>query len=100
MWEAGSAAFGAVDARSDIDLQAVVEDGAVPATVELVERALGAIAPIDVRYELPQPAWHGHWQCFYRLAGSPPDLFVDLVLIEKSNPRRFVEREIHGEPRI
>jgi hypothetical protein len=68
--------------------------------VATIERALSALAPIEVRYELPQPAWHGHWQCFYRIAGTSPHLFIDVVLMERSNPRRFVEREIHGEPRI
>lgn len=97
-WEAGSAAMGTADQWSDLDLQVVVTDGQVEATRQLVEAALTGIAPIDLKFEVPQPSWHGHWQAFYRLQGVDPLLLIDLVIMEEKTPGRFLEPEIHGKP--
>ena len=96
MWEGGAAAFGRVDAWSDIDLQLDVDDEHSAAAAEAAEQALAGLAPLALKYVLPQPAWHGHWQSFYRLAGASEFLLVDLVVIRHSNPRKFLEADIHG----
>jgi hypothetical protein len=48
---------------------------------------------------MPEPAWHGHRQRFYRVADVPETLLVDVALRERgSTAPRFDERETHGEP--
>ncbi len=98
MWEAGAAAFDRVDEWSDLDLQVDAADGTVPETVAAIEDALQALAPFDLRYELPQPSWHGHWQAFYHVEGSSPFHIIDLVVMENSSPNKFLQAEIHGQP--
>jgi hypothetical protein len=98
MWEGGAASFDRVDEWSDIDLQIDVEDDHVSDTLEVVERTLLSLSPIDMKYELPQPAWHGHAQTFYRLQNASPFLLIDLVVMRHSSANKFLEPEIHGEP--
>ncbi len=38
---------------------------------DIVERALESVSPIALRFEVPQPTWHGHYQAFYRLRAVP-----------------------------
>jgi hypothetical protein len=96
-WEAGSSATGRRDQWSDLDLQVLVKDGATQAVAGRVEAAMTALAPIDLRFSVPQPAWHGHWQTFYHLEGAPPELQVDLLILEESKGNRFLEPELHGK---
>lgn len=97
-WEAGSRATGRADDMSDLDLQVLVTDGTVDETVQRLEAVLAELGPVNLRYEVPQPSWHGAWQAFYRLEGLSPLLMVDLVILEEKNPNRFLEPEIHGTP--
>jgi hypothetical protein len=97
MWQGGSAAFGRVDEWSDIDLQVDVADEHAEEILPLVERTLAALSPIDLKFELPQPAWHGHLQTFYRLGRAGRYLLVDFVVIKHSSPLKFLEEEIHGQ---
>lgn len=98
LFEAGSAAFGRDDVLSDIDLTADVDEGRDDDAFAAVEAALTALAPIEIRWIIPTPAWHGMAQRFYRLAGAPPHLMVDLTLRPADKPELFAERELHGEP--
>lgn len=98
LWEQGSAAMGRADELSDLDLNLLVTDGQVAAGWEVVERALRRVAPIELRYELAQPTWHGNWQAFYRLEGTSPFLLIDLCVLEVSTKSRFLEPEMHGKP--
>jgi len=97
VWEGGSAAFGADDALSDMDLVAVVADDAVAATFGAVEAALDALSPVELRYEVPGHV--GFSQVFYRLRDAGEFLVVDLVLIRRSDPLVFREIELHGRGR-
>ncbi len=97
MWEGGAAAFGRVDQWSDIDVQVICDDDSVPDVFERVEKALVDLSPIDLKYRIPEPTWHGHSQAFYRLADAGPFLLLDFVVMKKSSERRLREREIHGE---
>ena len=63
-----------------------------------VDRALAGLGPIAARRRLPEPTWHGHSQVFCRLANAPEHLVVDLVVLRRSVPERFLERERHGVP--
>jgi len=96
MWEGGAAALGRVDVYSDIDLQLAVDDPQVDAIWPAIESALAAISPIEIKYELPRPTWHGHAQAFYRLRDASPYLLLDLVVMKASAEEKFLTPEIHG----
>lgn len=101
MWLAGSSAMGASDELSDIDMILDVADGRHGDTFAAAEAALESLGRIAIRLEVPEPAWHGHSQRFYRLEGCPEHLMVDLVIMQRSSTApRFSEREIHGQPVI
>ncbi len=63
-------------------------------------RAVQALSPIELKYELPQPTWHGHAQAFYRLRDASEFLLLDLVVIKHSNPNKFLQPEVHGSPLV
>jgi hypothetical protein len=96
MWQAGAIAFDRVDQWSDIDLQIDVDDDHVEETFAIVEKTLESLSPIDLKYRLPEPTWHGHSQAFYRLRGASPYLLLDLSVSRKSNPNKFIQPGIHG----
>ncbi len=107
MWEGGSAAWGRADQWSDLDLQLLVRDNneqntavqdtAVQNTIEAVDAVLQSSFGIELRFEVPQPTWHGHAQVFYRLRQTSEFLLVDLAVIKQSSPNQFNERQRHGE---
>ena len=96
MWEGGAASFGRIDEWSDLDLQVAADDEHVGEIFPIVEHALASLSPIDLKYELPQPAWHGHAQTFYRLRDASPYLMIDFVAMKASAPEKFLQSEIHG----
>ena len=98
MWEGGAAAFDRVDEWSDIDLQFDVDDERVEDTFLAVDAALAALSPIDLRYRLPDPTWHGHSQVFYRMVDASPFLLLDLSVSKRSSTDKFLQREVHGNP--
>lgn len=97
MWEGGAAAFDRVDTWSDIDLQIAVDDERVADAVKMLEQAL---PPIDLRYEIPQPTWHGFWQTFYRFQDASPFLLLDMVVMKTSAQEKFLTLDIHGQARV
>jgi len=99
MWLGGSQAFGEDDEYSDIDIQVDCADGRQDEVFAAVESALGNLSPIELKWRLPEPAWHGHSQALYRLENTPEWLLIDLVVMQRSSEApRLDEREIHGEP--
>ncbi len=98
MWEAGAKAFNRVDEWSDIDLQIDVKDGFEERTFEIFEETLKSLSPIELRFVLPKPTWHGHEQAFYKLKNASEFLLIDFVLMTASNKSKFLEPEIHGKP--
>jgi len=100
LWEGGSAAFDRVDQYSDIDLQIDVADACVEHTFEAVEAALLKISPIKDKFRIPEPTWHGHSQCFYKLRDARDYLQIDCAIIKTSSTDKFVQRELHGEPSV
>lgn len=100
-WLGGSDAFGRSDELSDVDLQVDVDDGRVAATFGAIEAALAAASPIVARLVMPMPTWHGHAQRFYRLRDTAEYTAVDVVVFERSDPRRYYNQaERHGRPLV
>jgi len=100
LWEGGAQAFDRVDKWSDIDICVSAEDERVLECFPLVERALETIAPIKLKHEIKQTLSPGYVQAFYRLAGTPDCLLVDLAVFKASWPDKLLEPEIHGTARF
>lgn len=96
MWQGGAAAFGRVDEWSDIDLQVDVDDERVADVVATAEQTLRSLSPVEIKFEVPQPTWHGHWQAFYRLRDTSEFLLLDFVVMKHNNPNKFLQPETHG----
>jgi hypothetical protein len=94
----GSIAFDRLDSLSDIDLVLDVTPERVESVWDAIDRTLEGMAPLDYRYEIPQPTWHGHEQRFFHLAGTPQHLLVDVVIMKTGQEPRFDEVERHGNP--
>lgn len=97
-WLGGSDASGRVDELSDIDLQLIAEDATVERCFDDLHRFVEELAPIAVRYRLPEPTWHGFAQEFLRLERCDPNHVIDFLVIPASTPpeRRMLEPERHG----
>ena len=96
LWEGGSTAFARNDLWSDVDLQCEVDDDQVAATFAAVEAALARIAEISLCFKVPEPAWHGHSQRFYRFANAAPWLMLDFCVMKRGSAHKFNEPDIHG----
>lgn len=99
-WEGGSAAFGRADDLSDLDLQLIVKEDQVEAVVARIEELLAEHLPVSLRYEIPQPAWHGMWQAFYQFSAAPPTFMLDMCIAKEGQELTLTEVERHGEPII
>jgi predicted nucleotidyltransferase len=97
-WEAGSASFQRADQWSDIDLYVVSDDDQVESTLRILESAGARLAEFDLQFRIPEPAWHGHSQVFWRLKNTSPFLFLDIVVMKSSSPDKFLQYAIHGKP--
>ena len=97
MWEGGAAAFRRLDEWSDVDLYIVAADDRVPETFRAVEEALTRLSPIRQKYEPAWPPESGIAQAFYRLERASEYLLVDLAVLKRSAPDKYLEPELHGE---
>ena len=90
-WEGGSAAFGALDRYSDIDLTFLVDDE-VPFELLYVtlEKALNAVSPITVSH----PVTLGR---YYKVKDGGEFLFIDIVFLRAGEPDHCLEAERHGQ---
>jgi predicted nucleotidyltransferase len=100
VWRAGAAAFERVDEWSDIDLMIVVQDEQVEQTLEVIDVVLRRLAPLELRYRLPQPTWHRHEQVFYRLEGAGPFKMLDIAVMKESSEEKFLQPEVHGQAQV
>jgi hypothetical protein len=96
MWEGGAAGFDRLDEWSDVDLYVVTADDRVSETFQAVERALARLSPIRHKYEPAWPPESGIAQAFYRLEEASEYLMVDLAILKRSAPDKFLEPELHG----
>ena len=89
-WEGGSAAFGAVDACSDIDLNYLVDDDAsTDVLYTSAENALKMVSPITARHTAPPGR-------YYKLRDGGEFLFVDLCFFRAAAPDHYLDVERHG----
>lgn len=100
MWEGGAAAFDRLDEWSDVDLYVVAADDRVPDTFRAVEAALTGLSPIRQKYEPVWPPESGIAQAFYRLDRASEFLLVDLAVLKRSAPDKYLEPELHGRARF
>ncbi len=99
-WLGGSDSSGRTDQWSDVDVQLIVQDSHVEDAFDTVHKVLATLSPIDLVYRFPTPTWHGHEQEMIRLRDASPFAVVDLVVMKRSNPNRFLEAERHGHPLV
>ncbi|HKZ63003.1 MAG TPA: hypothetical protein VJ400_01025 [Thermoplasmata archaeon] len=95
--EGGAAAWGRLDPWSDVDLYAFVEDGKTEEAFHAIEGALQTLSPIQHTFAAQWPPASGIHQKFYRLEAAGPFLLVDLAVVTRSAPEKFLEPEIHGD---
>jgi hypothetical protein len=100
LWEGGAASWKRVDEWSDIDMYVVCDDEHVEAVFEAIEKAVASLSPIDLRFRMPEPAWHGASQVFLRLKHTSPFLFLDIAVMKKSSKEKFLQYKIHGKPLV
>lgn len=100
VWEGGSAATGYLDRYSDLDLYMIVRDDRVEECFQLFQDLLGLNYGITSLLRIPDPAWHGHSQCFYFIKNSPEYFYIDLLVQKLSGKNRFLETDRHGTPAI
>jgi hypothetical protein len=92
-WEGGSAAFGTIDAYSDIDLNFLVTDEvSLDVLHEAVEGALNAVSPIVTRHAAPPG-------CYYALRDAGEYLLVDLCFFRVGASDHHLDADRHGEPK-
>jgi len=96
-WEGGSAATGFMDKYSDLDLAVVCEDDAVEAVYAKLEKLIEKNYGIERKYRVPEPAWHGFSQCFYKVGNVPELYYLDIAVIKRSIPDKFTEKDRHGD---
>ncbi len=98
-WEGGAAGFHRADTWSDIDAQAIVDDDRVEDVFKAVDVAVEKLGGVVAKFRLPEPTWHGHSQCFYKLNNASPFLLIDLAIMkEHTEADKFDVWATHGTP--
>jgi ribosomal protein S18 acetylase RimI-like enzyme len=91
--EGGSAAFGTVDAYSDIDLEYIVGDEAsFDDLYAVAERAIEAVSPITASHTPPSGVGR-----YYKLKEGGDFFLVDLIFFRAGEPDHHLDIERHGE---
>jgi len=99
LWEGGAVGFGRADEWSDIDAQAIVDDGRVEDVFAAVDMAVEKLGDTVAKFRLPEPTWHGHSQCFYKLKNASPFMLIDLAIMkEHTEADKFDVWATHGMP--
>jgi len=97
MWQCGSAAFKRVDQWSDIDIVVDTHDDRVRDIFPVIDKALEALAPVEISLEYPQSMSPGAYQKVYKLEGTSRFMVIEICAIKHSSSEKFLQREIHGE---
>lgn len=98
-WEGGAAGFERADKWSDVDAQAIVDDDRIEDVFKVVDEAVEKLGGTVAKFRLPEPTWHGHSQCFYKLKNASPFLLIDLAIMkEHTEADKFDVWATHGKP--
>jgi predicted nucleotidyltransferase len=100
LWEGGSVSFGREDQWSDIDLYVLVSDGNAEFAMGQIRELLAELAPIEIEHRVRTGKWPMIEQSFFRLAGMDEFLIIDIAVVPEGSEERFLEVEVHGEPRF
>jgi hypothetical protein len=93
-WEGGSAAVGALDAYSDIDIHFLVADEApLDELYGVAEEALNKVSPITVSHNSPPGR-------YYKLRDSDEFLLIDLCFVRVGAADHFLDVDRHGNARV
>lgn len=93
--EGGAKAFRRYDKLSDLDLMLDVEDGKVGETVKQFESFLEKLGGISTVYAAAENKDFQHK--FYKLKNADRFAIIDLFIVERSNPVKELEQQIHGD---
>ncbi len=100
-WEGGAAGFDRADEWSDIDVQGFVDPEHVEDAFGVVDRVVEDLGGTIEKFRIPEPSWHGHSQCFYKLKDASPFLMIDLCFMrEGTEADTFDVWQTHGVPQI
>jgi len=102
MWEAGSAAFGRADERSDLDIGLLVRTGAesVERAWQAVERGLDDVGGFSLRWENPVHIFKGMVQRVYRPTRARRWLDLDVGIFQESAEDLYLQPQRHGRATI
>ena len=90
-WEGGSAAFGAVDGYSDIDLEYLVaNDASFELLYASAEKAMETVSAITASHTPPRGR-------YYKLKDGGEFLLIDLIFFRVGDPDHHLEVERHGD---
>jgi len=98
LWEGGAIGYGRLDEWSDIDLYVMVDDDTVSEAFTAIEGALTSLAPIAIKYDIGPTPYPGVHQAFYRLERTSEFMVLDIAIVTKSAPDKFLEEATHGRP--
>jgi hypothetical protein len=98
LWEGGAIGYGRLDEWSDIDLYVLVDDDKVSEAFTAIEDALTSLAPIAIKYDIGRTPYPGVHQAFYRLERTSEFLVLDIAVVTRSAPDKFLEEKTHGRP--
>ena len=96
MWEGGAVANDRADQWSDIDICVDADDDRVKEVFPVVERAVEALAPIELKYDVLAPTLGEYVQAFYRLDGAGKFMLIDFAVFKHSAEDKLLEPEVHG----
>lgn len=100
LWESGATAFNRVDNYSDVDLSVQVAEDKVEDVIKLFEKKLTQLAPLEIKYRIPEPTWHGNSNVLYKIGSTSKFLIFDVKFLVRDSIMRFLEVERHGNAKI
>ncbi|MBA3046119.1 MAG: hypothetical protein KKH41_03115 [Candidatus Thermoplasmatota archaeon] len=68
-----------------------MHDDRVEDVFRIVDETVEKLGGIVAKFRLPEPTWHGHSQCFYKLNNASPFLLIDLAIMKETNRGNHVE---------
>lgn len=99
-WEGGSIATGYSDDYSDLDLYLVCKTGDKESILQDLLNFLHDRFGEEKSYRMPEPAWHGFSQVFFKTKDTPELFYVDFVVIGEDVEDKLTEVNRHGKGQV